>query len=86
MRYDKDVEDSRMKRVDVMNVLIVNKLIKSKLRDHNIPIDDVNKEISELSDHGYYEVAVINPKLKYENKICFRVNVKPQNRSVKLTK
>lgn len=86
VKYDKDVEDFMMKRVDVMDVLIVNKLFRSKLRDHNIPIDDVDKEVKELNDKGQYEVAVINQKLEYENKICFRVNVDTKNRTVNLIK
>ncbi|MBP2615393.1 hypothetical protein [Chryseobacterium jejuense] len=86
LRYNKDIEDFMMKRVDVMDVLIVNKLFRSKLRDHNIPIDDVDKEIKVLNDKGQYEVAVINPKLKYENKIGFRVNVDTNKRTVNLVK
>lgn len=82
--YDKDIEDYGMKRADVMDVLITNKLFRSKLRDHNIPIDDVDKEVKELNDKGQYEVAVINPKLEYENKICFRVNVDTNKRTVNL--
>ncbi|UCA60853.1 hypothetical protein KB553_04810 [Chryseobacterium rhizoplanae] len=75
-----------MKRVDVMDVLIINKLFRNKLREYNIPIDDVDKDIKELNDKGQYEVAVINPKLKYENRICFRVNVDTKNRTVNLIK
>ncbi|MGL6125494.1 hypothetical protein [Chryseobacterium artocarpi] len=86
VKYNKDLEDFRVKRVDVMDILIVNKLFRNKLRDHNIPIDDVDKEVKELNDKGQYEVAVINPKLKYENNICFRVNVDTKDRTVKLIK
>ncbi|AZB26578.1 hypothetical protein EG339_19260 [Chryseobacterium bernardetii] len=86
VRYNKDVEDFMMKRVDVMDVLIINKLFRNKLREYNIPIDDVDKDIKELNDKGQYEVAVINPKLKYENRICFRVNVDTKNRTVNLIK
>ena len=85
-RYDKDIEEYAMKRADVMDVLIVNKLFRNKLRDYNVSFDDVNNEITALKDPGKYEVTVLNPELKYENKICFRVNVDTQSRTVDLIK
>ncbi|KAB1232754.1 FEKKY domain-containing protein [Chryseobacterium viscerum] len=85
-KYHKDIEDFAFKRADVMDVLIVNTLFRSMLRDHNIPIDNVDKEVKELNDQGQYEVVVVNPNLKYENKECFKVAVNTKNRTVNLIK
>ncbi|WP_123940965.1 hypothetical protein [Chryseobacterium sp. G0186] len=85
-KYDKDIENFAMKSADVMDVLIVNKMFRNKLRDHNIPIDDVDKQVKELNDQGKYEVAVVNSNLKYENKECFKVAVNTKNRTVNLIK
>ncbi|MDW9378950.1 hypothetical protein [Chryseobacterium sp. JV558] len=85
-KYHKDIQDFAMRRADVMDVLIVNKLFRNKLRDCNIPIDDVNKQVKELNDQGEYEVAVINSNLKYENKECFKVAVNTKYRTVNLIK
>ncbi|CAI8806946.1 hypothetical protein [Chryseobacterium sp. IT-36CA2] len=85
-KYNRDIEDFALKSADVMDVLIVNKLFRSKLRDHNIPIDDVDKQVRELNDQGEYEVAIVNLNLKYENKECFKVAVNTKNRTVNLIK
>ncbi|RQO40794.1 hypothetical protein DBR39_07595 [Chryseobacterium sp. KBW03] len=85
-KYDQDLEGFVLKSADVMDVLIVNKLFRSMLRDHNIPIDNVDKEVKELNDQGQYEVVVVNPNLKYENKECFKVAVNTKNRTVNLIK
>ncbi len=85
-KYHQDLENFVMKSADVMDVLIVNKLFRSKLRDYNIPIDDVDKQVKELNDQGEYEVVVINSNLKYENKECFKLAVNTKNRTVNLIK
>ncbi|NIF04947.1 hypothetical protein F3J23_05785 [Chryseobacterium sp. Tr-659] len=85
-KYHKDIENFALKSADVMDVLIVNKLFRSKLRDHNIPIDGVDKKVKELNDQGEYEVVVINSNLKYENKECFKLAVNTKNRTVNLIK
>lgn len=84
VRYDKNVEDFMINKVDVMGILITNKLFRSKLRDYNIEIDNVDKEVKELNDQGLYEVVVVNNNLKYENKECFRVKVDIKKRTVNL--
>ncbi|MBK1896901.1 FEKKY domain-containing protein [Chryseobacterium paridis] len=85
-RYDKDVENFMLNKVEVMDVLITNKLFRKKLKDYNIEIDGVDKEVKELNDQGLYEVIVFNNNLQYENKECFRVQVDTRNRKVNLIK
>jgi hypothetical protein len=84
LRYDKDVNSFMMKKADVMDILITNALFRNKLRDYNIEIDDVDREVKELNDQGLYEVVVFNNNLKYENKEYFRVKVDIKNRTVNL--
>lgn len=83
IKYDKDVEDFATKRVDVMDVLITNKLFRNELKKHYIEIDDVDEVVKELNDN-LYDVVVYNDKLKSENKECFRVSVNTKNRIVQL--
>ncbi|MEJ5104158.1 FEKKY domain-containing protein [Chryseobacterium sp. MYb328] len=85
-QYDKDIEDYAVKRDNVTDVLLVNKRFQNKLSNYNVSFDDVNNEITVLNDPEQYEVTVVNPRLKYENKICFRVKVNTQNRTVNLIK
>jgi hypothetical protein len=85
-KYHKDLEDFVMRSADVMDVLIVNKMFRNKLRDHNIPIDNVDKQVKELDNQGTYEVTIVNSDLKYENKECFKVAVNTKNRTVNLIK
>lgn len=82
-KYDSDIEGFMMRKVDVMDVLIANKLFRNELKKHYIEIDDVDKEVKELSD-GLYKVVVYNDKLKAENKECFTVNVNTKDRTVYL--
>lgn len=84
MKYDENVEEFIINQVDVMDILITNALFRNKLRDYNIEIDDVDREVKELNDQGLYEVVVFNNNLKYENKECFRVKVDIKNRTVNL--
>ncbi|WP_312510416.1 FEKKY domain-containing protein [Chryseobacterium culicis] len=83
-KYHQDIEDFAMKSAEVMDVLIVNKMFRNKLRDHNISVDDVDKQVKQLNDKGEYEVVIVNSNLKYENKECFKVAVNTKNRTVNL--
>jgi hypothetical protein len=83
--YEKDIEQFMMKKVDVMDVLITNKLFRNELKKYNIEIDDVDKEVKEV-DEGLYKVVVYNRKLKAENKECFSVQVNSKERIVNLIK
>ncbi len=84
-RYEKDIEDFMMKKVDVMDILITNKLFRAELRKYPIEIDDLDKDVKELKD-DLYKVVIYNQKLKSENKECFTVNVDTKNRTVNLIK
>lgn len=83
IKYDKDIEDFATKKIDVMDVLITNKLFRNELKKHYIEIDDVDKIVKELNDN-LYDVVVYNDKLKSENKECFKVEVNIENRTVQL--
>lgn len=83
IKYDKDIEGFAAKKIDVMDVLITNKLFRNELKKHYIEIDDVDKVVKELNDN-LYNVVVYNDKLKTENKECFRVSVNTKNRIVQL--
>lgn len=83
IKYDKDIEGFAMKKIDVMDVLITNKLFRDELKKHNIAIDDVDKDVKELEDE-VYDVVVYNEKLKAENKECFTVSVNIKDRTVNL--
>ncbi|PIF46100.1 hypothetical protein CLU96_3118 [Chryseobacterium sp. 52] len=82
--YDKDMQDFAMKKIDVMDVLITNKLFRDELKKHYIEIYDVDKEVQELNNEGDFRVIVYNNELKYENKECFRLMVNTRNRAVNL--
>ncbi|WP_326983780.1 hypothetical protein VUJ46_04360 [Chryseobacterium sp. MYb264] len=84
-KYDKDIDDFMMKKVDVMDVLITNKLFRDELKKYYIEIYDVDKDVKELGDN-LYKVVVYNQKLKAENKECFSVNVNTKDRTVNLIK
>lgn len=84
VKYDNNVKDFMMKQVDVMDVLMTNKLFRNKLKDYNIGIDNVDKVVKELNDQDLYEVVVFNNNLRHENKECFRVQVDIKNRTVNL--
>lgn len=82
--YDKDMQDFAMKNVDVMDVLIRNKLFRDELKKHYIEAYNVDKEVFELNNEGEFKVIVYNNELKYENKECFRLAVNTKNRTVNL--
>lgn len=82
--YDKDMQDFAMKNVDVMDVLITNKVFRDELKKHYIEAYNVDKEVFELNDDGDFKVIVYNHELKYENKECFRLAVNTKNRTVNL--
>ncbi len=84
-KYDKDIDGFMMKKVDVMDVLITNKLFRDELKKYYIEIYDVDKEVKELGDN-LYKVVVYNQNLKAENKECFSVNVNTKDRTVNLIK
>lgn len=84
-KYDKDIDGFMMKKVDVMDVLITNKVFRDELKKYYIRIDDVDKEVKELEDN-LYKVVVYNQKLKAENKECFSVHVNTKDRTVNLIK
>jgi hypothetical protein len=84
-KYNEDIEGFMMKKIEVMDVLITNKLFRDELKKYPIEIDDVDKNVKELNK-DLYKVVVYNQKLKAENKECFSVNVDIKNRTVKLIK
>ncbi|WP_343665248.1 hypothetical protein [Chryseobacterium mucoviscidosis] len=83
--YEKDIEDFMMKKVDVMDVLITNKLFRAELKKYPVEIHDLDKDVKELKN-DLYKVVIYNQKLKSENKECFTVNVDTKNRTVNLIK
>lgn len=82
--YEKDMQDFAMKNVEVMDVLITNKLFREELKKHYIEVYNVDKEVFELNNEGEFKVIVYNNELKYENKECFRLAVNTKNRTVNL--
>ncbi|WP_415327492.1 hypothetical protein [Chryseobacterium sp. MMS23-Vi53] len=82
-KYDKDLENFMMKKVDVMDVLTTNKLFRDELKKYYIEIDDVDKNVKELNN-DLYKVVVYNQKLKAENKECFAVKANTKDRTVNL--
>ncbi|WP_449386648.1 FEKKY domain-containing protein [Chryseobacterium antibioticum] len=82
--YDKDLHDFAMKKIDVMDVLITNKLFREELKKHYIEVYNVDKKVFELNNEGEFKVIVYNNELKYENKECFRLAVNTKNRTVNL--
>ncbi|KFE96981.1 FEKKY domain-containing protein [Chryseobacterium luteum] len=83
-KYNKDIDGFMMKKVEVMDVLIINKLFRNELKKHNIEIYNVEKEIQELNNEGEFKVIVYNNELRYENKECFRATVNTKNRKVSI--
>ncbi|KXH84512.1 hypothetical protein [Chryseobacterium kwangjuense] len=83
-KYNNDIDNFMMKKVDVMDVLITNKLFRDELKKHYIEIYNLDKEVFELNDQGEFKVIVYNNDLKYENKECFRLAVNTKNRTVNL--
>ncbi|MDQ0781998.1 hypothetical protein [Chryseobacterium sp. W4I1] len=83
-KYNKDIDDFLMKKVDVMDVLITNKLFRNELKKHYIEIYNVDKEVFELNNEDEFKVIVYNNELQYENKECFRVAVNTKERTVNL--
>ncbi|MFC5872537.1 hypothetical protein ACFP3I_08085 [Chryseobacterium arachidis] len=84
-KYENDLSHFAMNQVEVMDVLITNKLFRNELKKNDIEIDDVDKNVKEL-DEGLYKVVVYNQKLKAENKECFSVQVNTKERTVNLIK
>ena len=84
-KYNEDIEGFMMKKIEVMDVLIANKLFRDELKKYSIEIDDVDKIVKELNK-DLYKVVIYNQKLKAENKECFSVNVDIKNRIVNLIK
>ncbi|GAA4166469.1 hypothetical protein GCM10022217_40320 [Chryseobacterium ginsenosidimutans] len=80
--YEKDIEDFTMKQVDIMDILITNKMFRKKLASYNIEIDDVEKDAKELDRHDFYKVNIY----KDYSTIAFTVNVDIKNRTVNLIK
>lgn len=83
-KYEQEVSGFVMKSVDVMDVLITNKVFRDELKKYNIEIDGIDKKLKELNDEGLYEVVVYNNAIKAENKKCFAVHVDTKNRIVNL--
>jgi len=82
--YDKDIQDYTMKQVDIMDVLITNKVFRKELAKHKIEIDDLDKDAEELGRPEFYKVNI--NKIYPENGIAFTVNVDLKNRTVNLIK
>lgn len=82
IKYEQEVSGFVMKSVDVMDVLITNKVFRDELKKHTIEIEGIDKKLKELDDQGRYEVVVYNSALKAENKESFKVHVNIKNRRV----
>ncbi|HCA09831.1 hypothetical protein [Chryseobacterium sp.] len=82
--YANDMQDFAMKNVDVMDILITNKLFRDELKKHYIEAYNVDKKVFELNNEGEFKVIVYNHELKYENKECFRLSVNTKSRTVNL--
>ncbi|GAA5101288.1 hypothetical protein GCM10023210_40750 [Chryseobacterium ginsengisoli] len=83
--YEKDIEDFMMKKANVMDILITNKLFREELKKYFIEIDDAEENVKELNN-DLYKVVVYNQKLKAENKECFSVTVNTKDKRVNLIK
>lgn len=77
-KYDKDLQDFTMKQVDIMDVLITNKMFRKELASYNIEIDDVEKDVEELDRPDFYKVNIY----KDYSTVAFTVNVDTKNRTV----
>lgn len=84
IRYEKDIEAFVMKQVDIMDILIVNKPFREKLKSCNIEIDGVNKEVSQIRNSEVYEVTVYDIDKNYKKMICCTMQVDTKNRTVNL--
>lgn len=83
-RYERDLQDFAMKRVDVMDVLITNKIFRDKLKQCNIEIDGVDKDIIQSRTPGIYEAAVYSFDEDFNRKNCCKVRVDINKRTVTL--
>lgn len=83
-RYEKDLEAFAMKQVDIMDILIVNKPFREKLKSCNIDIDGVNKDVEQIKNSEVYEVTVYDIDKDYKKRTCCTMQVDTKNRTVKL--
>lgn len=81
-RYEKDLQDFAMKRVDVMDVLITDKIFRDKLKQCGIEIDGVDKDIIESRTPGIYEASVYSYDKDFNRKNCCKVRVDINKRTV----
>lgn len=80
-KYEKDFQDLLSKEVDVMDVLISNKSLRTNLDKCKIPIDEIERTIRPTTNSDVYTVDIFD----YENpdKICFRMEVDIKKRTIK---
>lgn len=86
VRYEKDIEAFIMKQADIMDILIVNKPFREKLKSCNIEIDGVIKEVKQLTNSEVYDVTVYDFDKNYKKIICCTVQVNTKDRTVNLIK
>ncbi|WP_347219858.1 hypothetical protein [Chryseobacterium sp.] len=86
IRYEKDMEAFVMKQVDIMDILIVNKPFREKLKSCNIEIDGVNKDVRQIRNSEVYEVTVYDMDKNYKKIICCTMQIDTKNRTVNLIK
>lgn len=85
-RYEKDLDDFAMKKVDIMDVLITNKPFRDQLKKCNIEIDVVDKDVKQLSNSEIYEVIVYGYDKNNNKTDCCTLHVDTKNRQVNLIK
>jgi hypothetical protein len=86
IRYEKDLDDYAMKRVDIMDVLITNRLFREQIKKCNIEVDGVDKEVKQLNNSEVYEVKVYGYDENNRKNDCCTLHVDTKNRKVNLIK
>ncbi len=86
VRYEKDIQAFITKQADIMDILIINKPFREKLKSCNTEIDGVLKEVRQLGNSEVYEVIVYNFDKNYKKIICCTVQVDTKTRTVNLIK
>ncbi|AZA83894.1 hypothetical protein C1637_13310 [Chryseobacterium lactis] len=85
VKYEDDLQNVAMKKVDIMDVLITNKTFRTQLEKCNIEIDGVDKDVKPLNN-STYEVKVYGFTQDNKKIDCCTVNVDLINRTVNIIK
>lgn len=83
-RYEKDLQDFALKRAEVIDVLMTNPIFRKKLRQCNMAIDRVNKDIIQLDMPGLYKATVYSYDKDFNRTDCCKVEVDLNKRTVNL--